>query len=162
MFQAKGNAIQNIFPSGFIAHYHHLWLRARIEWKKDFFFRTKKNFVNPKSISVFIVQFLDYFLYKEQFSGKRSDGKWNYRSEKKIFLKYSKTWANDHLWKVNTTCLQRLPFQRSNFKLHKTPFPLNKNHLSTTVKIFGSQGWSLYTGLTVFENIDWLYCLGDK
>jgi len=61
---------------------------------------------------------------------------------------YSQTCANDHLRKT-TTCLQRPPFWSPIFTFYNIKQPLNKNHLSTTATIFGSRGWSLYTGLTV-------------
>ena len=37
----------------------------------------------------------------------------------------------------------------SHFYFLLLKWPLNNNHLSTTATILGSQGWSLYTGLTV-------------
>jgi len=64
-------------------------------------------------------------------------------------LLYSQTWVNDHL-RIATTCLQRPQFWGPNFNFHNTKQPLNNDHLSTTATNFGSQGWSLYTSLTVF------------
>ena len=49
-----------------------------------------------------------------------------------IFCIYSQTWANDH-----------------HFDLLYHKWPLKNDHLSTAATIFGSQGWSLSTGLTV-------------
>ena len=65
-----------------------------------------------------------------------------------VKYKYSQTWANDHL-RITTTCLQRPPFLGPIFNFHNIKLPLNSDHLSTTVSNLGSQGWSLYTGLTV-------------
>ncbi len=46
---------------------------------------------------------------------------------------------------------------RSHLELLLDKWPLKKDHLSTTATIFGSQGWSLHTGLTVcIANIFWL------
>jgi hypothetical protein len=58
------------------------------------------------------------------------------------FFEYSQTWTNNHL-RIATTIL------RSHLELLLLTWPLNNDHLSTTATIFGSQGWSLYTGLTV-------------
>ncbi len=40
---------------------------------------------------------------------------------------------------------------RSHLELLMHWWPLNNDHLSTTVTIVGSQAWSLYTSLTVFD-----------
>ncbi len=37
------------------------------------------------------------------------------------------------------------------FSINREQGTLNSDHLSTTTTIFGSQGWSLYTGLTVYQ-----------
>jgi len=66
----------------------------------------------------------------------------------KLVWKYSQTWVNDHL-RITTTCLKRLQFWGPNFNFHNTKLPLNNDHLSTTATNFGSQGWLLYTSLTV-------------
>ena len=64
---------------------------------------------------------------------------------------YSQTWANDHL-RITTTCLQRPLFLGLNINVYNSvKLPLNYDHLSTTVTILGSRGWSLHTGLTVVE-----------
>ncbi len=44
---------------------------------------------------------------------------------------------------------KRPPFWSPNFDLHNINLLLNNDHLSTTATNFGSQGWSLCTGLTV-------------
>jgi hypothetical protein len=61
-----------------------------------------------------------------------------------------------------TTCLQRLLFWSPVFHIYRTNEPLNNDHLSTTATIFGSQGRSLYTGLTVYLNADTLACANGK
>jgi hypothetical protein len=67
-------------------------------------------------------------------------------------FKYSQTWVNDHL-RITTTCMQRPLFLGPNFNFHNIKLALNNDHLSTTATNFGSRGWSLYTGLTVFWNL---------
>jgi len=64
---------------------------------------------------------------------------------------YSQTWAIDHL-QTATTYLQRPLFCGPIFLVYSIKVPLNNDHLSTTAIIFGSQGWPLYTGLTVHLN----------
>jgi hypothetical protein len=64
---------------------------------------------------------------------------------------YSQTWVNDHL-RIATTCLQRPSFWSPNLSLCNTTLPLNNDHLSTTATNLGSQGWSLYTSLTVIKS----------
>ena len=68
--------------------------------------------------------------------------------------KYSQTWANDHL-RIATTCQQRPPFCGPILSFYNIKLPLNSDHLSTMATICGSQGWSLYTGLTVHKIIIW-------
>ncbi len=64
-------------------------------------------------------------------------------------LIYSQIWANGYLW-ITATCLQRPLFERPNFNYFNIPrLTLNNDHLSTTASVLGSQGWPLYTGLTV-------------
>ncbi len=67
-----------------------------------------------------------------------------------IKLHYSQTWVNDHL-RMTTTCLQRPLFWAPDFNFYNIKLPLNNDHLSTTATNFGTRGWSLYTGLTVFK-----------
>ena len=61
---------------------------------------------------------------------------------------YSQTWANDHL-RIATTCLQRPLFWGPILNFYS----INDLWTTTTCQqpplFFGSQGWSLYTGLTV-------------
>ena len=63
----------------------------------------------------------------------------------KLDWMYSQTWAKDHI-RIATTILR----SHNGLLLHKRP--LNNDHLSTTATIFGSQGRSLNTGLTVPES----------
>ena len=62
---------------------------------------------------------------------------------------YSQTWANDHL-RIATTCQQRPLFWGPIFNYYNIMLPLNHDQLSTTATFWGSRGWSLYTGLTVY------------
>ncbi len=63
----------------------------------------------------------------------------------KLQLLYSQTLPNDHL-RITTTCQQR--------QLFWDPVFLNYlNYVSTTATIFESQGWLLYTDLTVIKNL---------
>ncbi len=78
--------------------------------------------------------------------------KWNKTFALWVILNYSQNWVNDHLW-ITTTRLQRPLFRGSNFNFHSIKLPLNNDHLSTTATHFGSRGWSLYTGLTVLQNV---------
>jgi len=71
---------------------------------------------------------------------------------KKLYLQYSQTWVNNHL-RIMTTCLERPLFWGLDFNFHYKKLPLNNNHQSTTATNFGSRGWSLYTGLTVINNL---------
>ncbi len=66
------------------------------------------------------------------------------------FSKYTVK-PNDHL-RIATTFLQRPLFWSPIFCFYETNISLNNNHLSTTATNLGSQGWSLYTGLTVHVN----------
>jgi len=96
---------------------------------------------------------------KSKSTGHRStSGGWcTSESTGQIWLKYfeilisayCQTWVNDNLW-IATTCLQRPPTTRSQFNILLLKWPLHNNRLSTTVTILECQGWSLYTGLTVF------------
>ncbi len=81
-----------------------------------------------------------------------------------ITWKYSQTWADDHL-RIATTWLQWPSFWCPNLIFYNIEPPLNNDHLSTKTTVFGYQGWSLYTGLTVIllhhfldvaiESTDW-------
>ena len=66
------------------------------------------------------------------------------------FKWYSQTWANYHL-RVATTCQQRQPFKGPILNFYFYKWPLNNNYLSTTATILRSRGWSLSTGLTIYE-----------
>ncbi len=57
-------------------------------------------------------------------------------------IKYSQTWSND-LFQIATTIF------RSHFELLFHKWPPNNGHLSTVATFWASEGWSLYTGLTV-------------
>ncbi len=100
----------------------------------------------------------NFFLYRKRSSSmlfrflcqKKHDFayliKCKFRNEP-FFSKYSLTRANDHL-RITTTCLQRPLYSiHSKFSRHK--LLLNNDYLSTTTTNLGSQGWSLYIGLTV-------------
>ncbi len=82
-----------------------------------------------------------------------SQRRWNNFVQCKILvLNYSQTFANNHL-RIPTTCLYWPQFCGPiwNFlELLSHKWPLNNDHLSTKTTIFGSWGWSLYTGV-------WLY-----
>ncbi len=54
---------------------------------------------------------------------------------------------------LTTTSEERPPFCAHIWELLLHKWPLNNDHLSTTATIFGSRGWLLYTGLTVFPNV---------
>jgi len=58
------------------------------------------------------------------------------------------TWANDHLW-IAATCQQRPCFWGPILNFYNMELPPNNDHLSPTATNFRSQGWWLYTGLTV-------------
>jgi hypothetical protein len=69
----------------------------------------------------------------------------SYLSPKVIPLSgFHYTWANGHLW-ITATWQQRPPIWRPNYKL------CSITYLWTTASILGSQGWPLYTGLTVVQ-----------
>ncbi len=59
-----------------------------------------------------------------------------------LTYKYSQQWFNDH-FQIATT------ISKSHLEHLSHKRPLCKNYLSTTATIFWSQGWSLFTGLTV-------------
>jgi len=61
----------------------------------------------------------------------------------KTHNRFSQTWANHHLF--ITTIILRI---HHGLLLHK--WPLFNDHLSTKVTILGSQGWSLFKGLTLY------------
>ncbi len=95
-----------------------------------------------------IESFWDYFLS----FGRRSPGPFqpHPRLKKTLFnilvTNNGQTWANDHLRKA-TTCLQRSLIWGSNYNIYIIKLLLNNDHLSTTVTILGSRGWSSLTVL---------------
>ena len=61
-------------------------------------------------------------------------------------------------YELTITCLLRPPFRGPIFNFYNIKLPLDNDHLSTTDTTFGSQRWSLYTGLTVhFINKNFLF-----
>ncbi len=78
--------------------------------------------------------------------------KFRIRKPEEVFLVFSQIWVNDH-HRITTTCLQRPQFWGPNFNFHNTKLPLHNDHLSKMATNFWSQGWLLYTSLTVLIKI---------